>query len=106
MKNGKFSRKAKFSKRILAVLVSVTLLCVVAIGATMAFLSAGTTGITNTFNPSQVTSLVVEGNFNGVKKSGVKIQNTGDIDAYIRADIVVTWMAEKGNVLSEKPVAG
>lgn len=105
MKKGKFRRKARlFHPRFVAMLVSTVLVCSAAFGATLAYLVDETEApLTNVFNPSQVTSQVVEDPFDGVTKSNVKIQNTSDIPAYIRADIVVTWMDKNGNVLSEVP---
>lgn len=102
--------KQHFKTKHIAAIVSVVLVLSVALGGTLAYLLTATDAIKNTFTSSQVTSLVVEDPFNGQTKSNVKIQNTGDISAYIRADIVVTWMhvGEDGNVsvLSEKPVLG
>lgn len=107
MKNGKFSRKSRyFHIRYIAVLVSVALICVAATGATLAYLTATDDAVRNAFTPSQVTSLVVEEGFDKITKTNVKIQNTGDVSAYIRADIVVTWMDENGNVLSYVPEEG
>lgn len=104
MNKGKFCRKARlFHPRFVAMLVSTVLVCSAAFGATLAYLVDETDApLTNIFNPSQVTSKVAE-TVNGNNKSNVKIQNTGDIPAYIRADIVVTWMDKQGNVLSEVP---
>lgn len=104
MKKGKFRRKARlFHPRFVAMLVSTVLVCSAAFGATLAYLVDETDApLTNIFNPSQVTSKVEE-DFDGTEKSNVRIQNTGDIPAYIRADIVVTWMDKQGNVLSEVP---
>lgn len=110
MKNGKYYRPQKgyFHVRYVAVLVSMVLLLTGTLGGTLAYLLTSDAPVENEFLPSQVTSLVVEDNFNGQTKSNVKIQNTGDISAFIRADIVVTWMHEAKDgtitVLHEKPV--
>lgn len=106
MKNGKFSRKAKKSNaKLLAVLVSVVLVTALAVSATIAYLMDKTEDVTNTFTLAQVTSKVDEPTFNGKTKSDVPITNTSDVEAYIRAEIIVTWMAEDGNVLHMKPVS-
>ena len=99
MTNINCNRRFKFW----AVLVSMVLIGALVTGTTLAYLSNKTQKIENVFQPSQVTSKVVEDPFDGVKKMNVKIQNTGDIVAYIRADIVVTWMDTNGNVLGESP---
>lgn len=104
MKNGKYSRKQRRShKRFAVVLVSLVLLCMMAIGTTLAYLVAEDKPVMNLFNPSEVTSKVNEESFDGSEKKNVTIQNTGDISAFIRADIVVTWMDKDGNVLYEVP---
>lgn len=110
MKNGKYGHKArKFNPKFTVVLVSVILVCATAVGVTLAYLTTDTAPVANTFQPSQVTSVVDE-TFDGQTKSHVKIQNTGDVSAFIRADIVVTWQCvdNQGNklVLPEKPVLG
>ena len=48
----------------------------------------------------------VEESFDGAVKQNVRIRNTGDIDAFIRAMPVFTWVDGEGKVLSDVPVAG
>lgn len=88
-----------------AVVSIVSILCVVCtmVAATTAFLTDGEEKVENVFTASKVTTEVTEELSENVK-SNVKIKNTGDIDAYIRAAVVVTWQDEKGNVYG-KPVA-
>lgn len=74
-------------------------------GITLAFLTDSTEEIVNTFTPTSVPIDVVE-NFENNVKSNVKIQNDGDIPAYIRAAIVVNWVDGQGNVLGTPPVEG
>ena len=105
----KKANKRKFSPKAWAVLVSVALLVTVAVGSTVAFLAANGGSVTNMFEPTKVTSAVYENNgaaFSGETKTNVKVQNTGDVDAYVRAAVVITWQDENGNVLAEKPVEG
>ena len=114
MSNGKFTRGSRrINARSILVLVSVVLICTTVIGATLAYLITNTEDVKNVFTPSQVTSQVVE-EFDGTEKKNVTIQNTGDIGAYIRADIIVNWMRvetgadgkDKTYILAEAPVAG
>ena len=107
MNNGKFRRKnRRFHIRNVLVLVSLALV-ITAIGGTIAYLIDTEEPIQNVFTPSQVTSLVVEDVFHGETKTNVKIQNTGDVSAFIRAEVVVTWMSEDGDkVLPSVPVKG
>ena len=83
-------------KGLITVVALVLLLCA-AVGGTLAWMTAETPAVTNTFTPAHVTCWVDE-DFNGTTKSDVKIKNTGDIDAYIREAIVVNWADASGNV--------
>ena len=76
-----------------------------AVGMSSAFLKTQKGALVNEFKSSYVTSEVIE-TFKDNVKTDVKIQNTGDIDAYIRAAVVVTWEDENKNVYPQMPVAG
>lgn len=91
--NGKRVMKTKQPVALVAILV---LLCC-AVAGTLAYLVTSTNSVTNTFTPAHVSTAVDETFENGVK-SDVKIQNTGDIDAYIRAAIIINWADKDGNV--------
>jgi len=93
------------------------LLCMAFVGATVAFVVAQTNSVKNTFQGSRVACAVLEngstdetsGVVNDVmKKENVQIKNTGDTQSYIRAKVVVTWMAidsdGKVSVTAAKPV--
>lgn len=81
----------------LAVLIILTI--TVTVGGTVAFLFTKTGSILNIFNPSKVTTEVVEDTTAG----SVSIKNTGDTDAYIRAAVIVTWQDVGGYVHSQAP---
>ena len=102
----KFGKKAAHSgaKRSLVLVVSVLVLLLAVAGGTLAWLTAQDS-VNNTFTPAHVTCDVVEEFKDGIK-SNVKIKNTSDIPAYIRAYIVVTWKDSTGNVYGKLPVAG
>ena len=68
-----------------------------AVGGTWAFLVAQSEPVENNFTYAHVSCRIDE-KFDGTTKSDVQIQNTGDIPAYIRARIVVTWKDASGNV--------
>lgn len=87
--NVRRSRRRAYRGRMTAMALATVLLLALAIGGTVAWLTAGDTPITNTFNPSKVTCAVTE-TFNettGVK-TNVNVTNTGDIHAYIRVKLV------------------
>ena len=101
MKNGKHAA-AGGMKRSLVLVVSVLALVLAVAGGTLAWLTANSGPVTNTFTPAKVTCEVKE-DFNGTTKKDVQIKNTSNIDAYIRAYVVVTWKNAQGNVYG-KPV--
>lgn len=84
-------------KRSGILLAAVIVLLAGAVGGTWALLVAQSEPVQNNFTYAQVSCTINEKFENGVK-SDVKIQNTGDIPAYIRARIVVTWKDTSGNV--------
>ncbi len=92
-------------KKTILLLVSAVLVLTAAVGTTFAYLIAGAGPGTNTFTPTEITTNVDE----DIKtdpdvKNNVKIQNTGDTEAYIRAAVIVTWQDKQGNVYGQKPV--
>ena len=101
----KFGKKAAHggAKRSIVLVVSVLVLLLAVAGGTLAWLTANTGPVVNTFTPAHVTCQVDE-TFDGTTKSDVKVKNAGDIPAYIRAYIVVTWKDAAGNVYGQKPV--
>ena len=90
-------------KKSLITLVSLLAILCVTVGGTLAFLIDTDEPITNIFNPTEVTTTVVE-TLDGTVKKDVKIQNTGTTDAWIRAAVVVTWQNADGNVYGQAPV--
>ena len=91
--NGKRVMKTKKPVALVALLV---LLCCTVAG-TLAYLVTSTNSVTNTFTPASVSTEVNE-DFDGITKRNVTIKNTGDIDAYIRAAVIINWADDKGNV--------
>lgn len=87
-------------KKSTVLLLALVLLVASAIGVTFAFIVANSNPVTNTFEPGYVTTAVVE-DFKDNEKNDVKIQNTGNVHAYIRAEVIVTWQDEQGNVYGE-----
>lgn len=103
MYTGKHQQRRKpRSNRSLVLTISVIALVVCIVGASLAYLFTKSNAITNTFTPSHVSCYVDE-TFSSGTKSDVKIENTGDIDAYIRAKVVITWKNAAGNVYGAVP---
>lgn len=98
-------RSRRRSGKSIALLVSLLLIIGATVGGTIAFLMDSDGPLHNLFNPSQVTTYVDETVCDDTK-SNVKIQNTGDTDAWIRVAVVVTWQDADGNVYGQAPKAG
>lgn len=95
--------RTKNKARKIGLLTSLLVLATVAVGGTLAYLIDTTDAVVNTFEPTSVPIEVVE-DFDGETKKNVKIQNNGNIPAYIRATYVVNWADEEGNILGTPPV--
>lgn len=96
--------KINFTKKTIT-LTSIALLLLITVGTTLALIFTSTGDVKNTFKPSRVACKVVEGTSapvendivdTGTVKEDVKIQNTGDTDAFIRVAVVVNWMSADG----------
>lgn len=96
--NGKRVMKTKKPVALVALLV---LLCCTVAG-TLAYLVTSTNSVTNTFTPAEVETEVTESFVKDkdgkLVKSNVQIKNNGNIDAYIRAAVIINWADAKGNV--------
>lgn len=100
-------RRRQKAKRVGSGFVLLILAVVLAIGGTLAYIIANTEEVRNKFTPGEVRCEVVEQWEEPHKvKSDVKIKNTGNTAAYIRATYVVTWQKEDGTVNGKMPVAG
>lgn len=93
----KFGKNAAHggAKRSLVLVVSVLALVLAVAGGTLAWLSANTTPVTNTFTPATV-SCEVEETFKNNVKSNVNVRNTSNIDAYLRVKLVTYRVNEDG----------
>lgn len=82
-------RRPRMTGKKLIALCAALVLVIGTVGATIAWLTAKTNPVVNTFDPSHVSCKVDE-NFNSESglKEHVKIQNTSDIPAYIRVRLV------------------
>lgn len=90
--------------KVILLVVSLLLVMVLSIGGTLAWLTADTAPVVNTFTAGEVTTTVVEELKDGVKND-VRIKNDEkSVDAYIRAMVVVTWQNDDGNVYGTAPV--
>lgn len=91
-------------KSLVLLTAMVVLLCAV-VGGTVAYLVTATDPVTNTFTPTSASTSIEE-DFNHKVKDNVKIKNTGDVKAYIRAAVIVTWQKADGTVYGVVPKLG
>lgn len=86
-KNTRAKQRSRKNTRIITLLIALLLFSALAVGGTVAWLTANATPVENTFTPSHVACQVTE-NFDGTTKSNVNVTNTGDTEAYIRVKLV------------------
>ncbi len=98
----------------LVLLVCVCLIGALTVGTTVAYLFTEGGQVENLFKPARVACTVAEDGYIGsgnaqteaTSKSNVRVRNTGDVTAYIRASIVINWKDESGAVHARTPVEG
>ena len=78
---------------------SMLLLLFFAIGGTLAFIAVSTNRVTNEFEAANVSCNV------NASRDSINITNMSNIDAYIRAAIIVNWMDDQGNVRGMAPTS-
>lgn len=97
----------KLHKKSLVLLIALALLLTCVVSGTVAYLSVGSGPVTNTFTPAELDTIIVE-EFNkpygGAVKSSIKVQNQGNIDAYVRVGVYGYW-AVKDSGGNEKIIA-
>ena len=103
----------KIPSRAMGIGIAVALLLLVVAGPTLAYLLAQSGPVENIFQPAQVTCAVVENGreytsnmVNVSSKADVTVKNTGNVSAYIRAVVLVTWKSADGIVYGTVPQAG
>lgn len=88
-------------KAVLPLILLITL--ILAVGVTVAYVFTESGDVVNTFNPTNVTTEIVE-KFDGEVKKNVTATNTGDIDAYIRIKLVTYRVNEDGDRIGGEAV--
>lgn len=81
---------------LIASLVVALTLC----GTVLAYMFRQTEYKDNEFVPANVSCKVVEA-FDGVEKTSIQVQNTGNIDAYLRVRLVSYWVDADGNIVAK-----
>ena len=100
LKEARQSRAKRMKSRIMAV----ALAGVLAVSGTLAFIVVKSDQVSNSFAPSSVSCAVDESlSLDKTSKQDVRIQNTGDTTAYVRAALVINWVDADGNVVGNVP---
>ena len=105
---GKFTaRKLGKAFPFLALILILVAVVSLTTGVVVAYLSATTDAVSNTFVPDEPTKPSVEETFDGKTKENVSV-NVGKpgYAVFVRAAVVVTWQDASGNVYGEAPVEG
>lgn len=90
----------------LLLIASLAVLLTATVGSTAAWLVSKPAAVENNFVPGEVACQVLEDFGKDYVKRDVKVQNTGNTDAYIRVLLVFTWKDDAGNIFSNKPQEG
>ena len=105
-------RRLGFGRQVL-LLAALVVIAIGVVGGTVAYLVTNTTPVVNTFEPGYVSCRINEKGPDGKKdfennvdteKKNVTVTNTGNVDAFIRAAIIVTWKDSAGNIAATVPV--
>lgn len=98
-KGGAHLKKPKGNRR-RTLIISIILILSLAVSGTLAYIVTKTNEVQNQFDPAFVTCQV-----NADNDGTFDVTNTGNVDAYIRAAIVVNWMDDQGNVRGIAPAS-
>ena len=93
----------KLRKTLLMVLALSLVLTLSLVGAMFAYMYKQTGSVTNTLVPANVACQVFE-KFSGNTKTEIKVENTGNIDAYLRVRMVSYWVNDKGEIMPKESV--
>ena len=95
------SEKIKISQKMIIALALVAIIAISAVGTSVAYLMSKTSPLDNSFAPVYVSCEVVK-----EADGSIRIENTGDITAYMRVAIIANWVNADGNVYGIAPKAG
>lgn len=107
MYQGAYVKKRRKSKvrmnRATVLLMAVLMLIGVVAGSTVAYLIAKTDDVQNTFEYGKVSCAIHEDFKDKTYKKDVQVENTGNVNAYIRATCVINWLDKDGNIAASVP---
>ena len=83
-----------------ALLVSLALVLLVGVGATVAYIATATEPVNNAFQPRKVEVSISE-TVTETTKSDIVFKNEVDIPVFVRATLAIYWTDAQGNVVSQ-----
>ena len=89
-------------KRLIAISIVVCVLLLASVGTALAYMFKDTGDVPNEFTPGVVSCEISE-EFENDVKSKITVENTGNIDAYIRVKLVTYWVNGSGDVVPKAP---
>lgn len=89
--------------RATVLLMAILMLIGVVAGSTVAYLITKTDDVQNTFEYGRVSCEIHEDFTDKEHKKDVQVENTGNVNAYIRATYVVNWIDSGGNIVASDP---
>ncbi len=96
--NGSGGRKA-------ALILSLCLIFALAVGTTLALLTAHSEPVTNTFTAAK-SDIKIDENVENGEKSSIQVENIGTATSYVRVKLVMNWVSDDENnqTISSEPV--
>ena len=98
---GRRSERRIKAKSLIITALALALICATAVSGTLAYLYTRSETVQNIFVPGEADCEVRE-SFNGHTKTDVKIENTGNVPAYIRVKLLPYWYDKSGNNVVSK----
>lgn len=93
----------RFSPKTLIIAISLTALILMSAAVTLAYIVATAPPIDNEFVPAEVSCSVTDSD--GQRMNSVAVKNTGNVDSYVRATVIVNWVSESdGSVYAPAPL--
>lgn len=87
------------NKKVAVLFVACVVIITFTAGSTLAWLAVKTEPVVNDFPPARVCEKIIE-QFDGDTKKNVRIQNTGNIDCFVRVAFIVNWVDKDGKILN------
>ena len=97
MKNGKYAKAPSLRRKPLILVLSIVLLLVIGIGATLAYFHLPSGPVINTFQAGSAGAEVVE-DIDGDTKEAIYVKNTGKSPVYVRVRLVSYYEVSDGIV--------